>query len=1270
MMERTFRSPSPGRSPAPVPRDAPPVPSIPNTDNYKPSSRPTSSSRKGGAGLQTQNFRTASEKMRDGQKGSWFGAATAHDLHTVRRTASELQLSSVRAPSEPRPGSVSPSINFSYPRARLRSPTGSLRSLQLEEQTLVYDPNSRRMVPRLQLEARSQAIHEEDFDQVGERTQSKKQPKQPKEPKQPRLSRAGSHLSRGTVARTKAPALEAGAAEYQLASNTVPESDLSQEIGPDAGAVLPKPKSKKKKKKAQNQPITSRAPGLAPTEGTSNCVSAETIAEQFSATPEIRNTQPSIATKTTRSFDNANGATASPDTKSKVKVVASREPSESPARSARFAASTDQLLVRHEPPPRSLSPRKSALKYASPTRAVSPSDDGSDASGVPGSLVPNDESRKKNFRVSWDDRSTVVVSEPKAEHAAEQAASSSPQNKKKWHSIVGKASKKEVIPVEKEETMSPRPILPSFGSVREKKPKEQEERPLVRPEHVAQAETSAAAGSAPTSSPAEPNTSKQREPLPSSGSVAEKEEEVSSSEDGLMEDTSDEDSDSRADAAHTGVNGAATNSNETSESQVPEIAVLHASPRQPQAEQHENLAAVSTNDYDSSSGSEELDMMDAHAHGASLQMDDIKEEEEEADMYSDAYEEITEPDGDGFLSLDAVLESPASSPRAKSANNKLVVEEKEPEAAGPKAAGPNLGSELPDDWEKAKTYWKSLSSAKRRQLEQEAMEEGEDEHENQSRAMKIDRLKSLNADAQTTTPAKDRSYQIAPGTVQPYDSTPGSTPTDANGSSMRKSMRDTQYSEATKSDPRKLGSSLRKSMRPERPLSAGAKSSSQPFAETSSPNSAPRMKRSLRHNSMDLSSSEVRPSLNVNNRPASYHAPTDPLSSTRHTQSLRANGFPSAASAARGAGMKTSLRRHGSDSSESSFTRARTGSSGAHEFRKSMRDSMREPRATSDSMRPLPPPALGARRDSVSSLPSGASFGAGRMRQSLRGESADPPTRRRMPGFGKSTSTKSKKGKSASRFGDSSDEDERPTSMNIFKSRFADSSSEDDEPLTKSKGKGLPKSLRAKPNARATSSAVDLPFARGGRESPPFDNSVVSQPKRAQAVGSPLHQPGSGRGPLLPLSHTDDNDESSRPRHSRRGSFISLLRRKKDPSSKITRELSESAARQDTTLERSPEELDALRNTPLHKRGPSWPLPEPEATGLGADQHSPERPSTAGGAIVSTSSSKSKFMRRRSASQGMMPADTADMDADLITDAVPQKKKKFGALRKMFGLHD
>ncbi|KAM3501295.1 hypothetical protein MY11210_009394 [Beauveria gryllotalpidicola] len=1248
MMERTFRSPSPGRSPAPVPHDVPPIPRIPNTDSYTASSRPRSSSRKGRTDLHNRNFRTASEKMRDGQKGSWFAAPTAHDLHAVRRTASELQLSSIRMPSEPRPGSVSPSINFSYPRARLHSPTGSLRSLQVEDQTLVYDPNSRRMVPRTKVKARSQALYQEDYELVRDKSQAKKQ--------QPRISRVGSHLSRGTVARTKAPALETNEAELELPPGAAPEPDLGHGIEPEADAAASKPKAKKKKPK-QIRPSSSIGSGIGAAETPDSSILPEMTAELPSTAPKNSTILPSSGGRIAKLPENADGITHSPNSKSKVKAVASREPSESPARSARFAAATDQLIVRHEPPSRSLSPRKSALKHASPTRAVSPSDDGSDVSGAPGTMTALDDARKKSFRVSWDDRNTVLVSETTAQFASGQATNSSPQMKKSWHSIVGKGSKKDAACLEKEEGMSPRPALPSFGSVREKKPREQEERPLVRPEHVFQTETPVAAAAVSAASLIELNTSKQREPLPTTPLPSVKKgEELPSSEDELMEDTSDDDLDSEAEAGHHRANGVATNSNESSENQVPTIAIFHASPRLPQTEQHEKIARVNVGDEDSSSASEELEVTDAHTHG--LLMDDIKEEEEEGDMYSDAYEEIAEPAGDGFLSLDAVLESTTSSPKVKSFHDKLAVEGKEPEAT----ETINQGNP-PDDWENAKAFWKSLSSAKRRQLEQEAMEETDEEHQETPERSKTDSRKSPRPSTDTVTPTKDRSYQIAPGPIPPHDSTPGhisNSGLKSNDSGMRKSMRGSQHNGPPKSESRNFGGSLRTSMRSEGPY-VGAEPHPQPLG-SASPTSASRKKRSLRHNSMDLSSSEPRPSIIASGRPASYHAAVDAVSSTPQPQIPQVNGSPN------GARSKTTSPRRGSDSSESSFTRARAASSGIHEFRRSMRGSMREPPAMSNGMRTLSPPAIGTRRDSVSSLPAGPGLGAGRLRHSLRGESADPPARRRIPGFGKSTAGKSKE-KSGSRFGDSSDEDEGHTSMNLFKSRFADSSSDDDEPPTKVKGKNLVKSLRTKANTRATSSAIDLPFARDGREPPMLDNGPFTQPKRTQAIVSSQHQPGSGRGALVPLPDSGDNVPSP-PRHSRRGSFISLLRRKKDPSSQITRDLTESAARQDTNLERSTGGLEALRNMPLHKRGPSWPLPEPGRTGYGAAEPSPERPSTAGGAIVSTSSNKSKFMRRRSASQGMVPADTADMDGDLVTDTVPPKKKKFGALRKMFGLHD
>ncbi|KAM3547797.1 hypothetical protein MY1884_009438 [Beauveria asiatica] len=1246
MMERTFRSPSPGRSPAPVPHEVPPIPRIPNSDSYTALSRPSSSSRQGRADLHNQSFRTASEKMRDGQKGSWFAASTGNDLHAVRRTASELQLSSIRTPSEPRPGSVSPSINFSYPRARLHSPTGSLRSLQVEDQTLVYDPNSRRMVPRAKVRVRSQAFYEEDHELIRDKSQAKKQLKQP------RISRVGSHLSRGTVARTKAPALETNEAELELRHSVAPEPDPGLELEPEADAVASKPKAKKKKTK-QIQPISSIESEIGAAETPDSSVLPEMTAELPSRAPKNGTIPPFSGVRIAKLPESANGITHSPNSKSKAKAVASREPSQSPARSARFAAATDRLVVRHEPPSRSLSPRKSALKHASPTRAVSPSDDGSDVSVAPGTMTALDDVRKKIFRVSWDDRNTVLVSETTAQSASGQAIDSNPQMKQSWHSIAGKGSKKDAAGVEKEEGMSPRPALPSFGSVREKKPREQEERPLVRPEHVFQTETPVAAAAASAASAIEPNNFKQREPLPTSTPSVEKGEEVSSSEDELMEDTSDDDLDSEAEAAHPRANGVATNSNASSENQVPTIAIFHASPRLPQTEQHEKIATANVGDENSSSVSEELEVTDAHTHG--LLMDDIKEEEEEGDMYSDAYEEIAEPAGDGFLSLDAVLESPTSSPKVRSFHDKFAVEGKEPEATEMINQG-----KPPDDWENAKAFWKSLSSAKRRQLEQEAMEETDEEHQEAPESLNTDSRKSHRLNTDTVTPMKDRSYQIVPGAMLPHDRTSGlisNSGSKSNDSGMRKSMRGSQHIGPPKTESRKLGGSLRTSIRSEGPY-VSAEPHRQPLG-SASPASASRMKHSLRHSSMDLSSSEPLPSIIASGRPASYHATVDAVSSTPQSRISQVNGSPN------GARTKTTSRRRGSDSSESSFTRARAASSGKHEFRRSMRGSMREPPAISNDMRSPSPPAIGTRRDSVSSLPAGPGLGAGRLRHSLRGESADPPARRRMPGFGKSTAGKSKKEKSGSRFGDSSDEDDGHTSMNIFKSRFADSSSDDDKPPAKFKGKNLPRSLRTKANARATSSAID------GREPLMLGNGSLTQPKPTHDIESSQPPPGSGRGALVPLPDIGDNNVPSPPRHTRRGSFISLLRRKKNPSSQITRDLTESAACQDTSFERSTAELEALRNTPLHKRGPSWPLPEPGRTGYGAAEPSPERPSTAGGAIVSTSSNKSQFMRRRSASQGMVPADTADIDSDLVTGTVPpKKKKKFGALRKMFGLHD
>jgi hypothetical protein len=116
----------------------------------------------------------------------------------------------------------------------------------------------------------------------------------------------------------------------------------------------------------------------------------------------------------------------------------------------------------------------------------------------------------------------------------------------------------------------------------------------------------------------------------------------------------------------------------------------------------------------------------------------------------------------------------------------------------------------------------------------------------------------------------------------------------------------------------------------------------------------------------------------------------------------------------------------------------------------------------------------------------------------------------------------------------------------------------------------------------------------------------------------------------------------------------------------------------------------------LHKRGQNWPLAREgqdqahNDDGFEDDEsntyvNEEKRPSTASGATPSLPASpiKQGFLKRRSTSQGALGglSSQGGQDApftapdDHIHDAEPevpdtQKKKKFGALRKMFGLHD
>ncbi|PNY29188.1 Uncharacterized protein TCAP_00895 [Tolypocladium capitatum] len=1372
MTERTFRSPSPARSPAPQHRNAPPVPSIPDVDRIVAGRKPPNGGQRKGATLQTQPLKLASEKMRDGRQGSWFGGATAGDPGNVR-TSDSVMHSAAGVP-EPRPGSVSPSINFSYPRARTPSP-----SPFIDSQTLVYDPNSRRLVPWGELVARSRSVR-----QVSEKPKKKKQD----------TTRTGSHLSRGTVGRTQAPALEAPQplpAEPAAAPAPVPA------VAPERPQAAAKKKKRKKKKAAeQPRPAVFEKQTMEQTMKQNTVDAAEVARPPIVKKPPVVEEEPECeaqeeqeeqpgqqtnpqqavaiapvaAAQAAKSI--ADGQPQSPETRQPDGAHKTRPPSESPARSAHFAPATDQLAIRHEPPPRSVSPRKSAMKLS--PRGMSPSDDGSEASGrgsSPQRLEDPALARKKSVRVSWDDRNTVVVGEAFQPHDVESPPIlPSPQAKKPWHSIVTKYAKKDPVNPEEVETMTPRPALPFFGSVREKKSKDPEERPLVRP--------SERTWSQPASALSEPipgadlgqssdavigaaliqdqasrnaaNISKYREPLPlivaSAEGSAYDDDWAESSDDDLDTDVTTEPDDATETTLSKSTEGLgpepstpiknAPEATTQDGEDVPIISISHPSPR-PQdprdisfSNEQLELPGVFPDEGDSADAAQGSETPAGHASADDAPstpsrpiepltvtttpiMDDIEEEEEDTDrcsVYSDAYEDLDEVDGDGFMSLDAVVESPSGGQVAKKMHEQVLAQPKErsQESSESKVEAreslDNLKS--PKDWENAKAYWRSLSTDQRRQLEIEALTEGGDdaEPEKQPAAKKDGKKKatrdSTEAMAEPVQPLHDeRIYQILPGTKWSDDgSDDAAKPASVlavqpnalseNAPKLRQSMPSEQPAPADQVGHDRPGS-MRMSMRtnapapspaPDRAARRSHPPPTDPEMAAAASAAGVEMRRSLRAGKPN--GDRLRPSVSQSGRPVSYHHPpaTEPFRS--HKRSLSADNLIP------GGGMKPTLRRRGSDDSVSSFTRSRAGSRSEHVFRRSMRAQEPPPPSATGgsgrfSLRSLSP--LAFRRNSLTPMAgtpnSFGGGGAGRMRQSLRAEPADTGSRSRLSPFKRSPSgKKAKKARGGSRFADSSDEDEGGPSF--FSSRFADSSDEDDMPRPQSRGKGLSGSLRSTngSSSMAAASAMGVtPAARNvaSPDLPDSEDDVVQPTPAALPNGqrSDLHHGRSGRGTLMPLPAATEGQAAPRPSRSRRGSFMSILRRRKGPSGKISRDVGESAARRDTKLERTPEELATIRSNSLHKIGPSWPLPdedgeEDSGDGIAVDKTGP---ATAHGPAAS-SSKTSPLLRRRSTSQGVVGLDHAPDDAEPVPP-VPElppehKKKKFGALRKLLGIHD
>ncbi|KAI0600574.1 hypothetical protein F4775DRAFT_598701 [Biscogniauxia sp. FL1348] len=1460
MTERTFRSPSPHRStPAQSKQPQPPVPQIPPTHK------------------KSMSLNSAGKMATD--HPSWYTQPSG-DLSNVRTSDAPMSLGKSPMPrSEPapsvsqRPESRNSSVNFSYPigfhahsppaspttasppqwsslppQTPASPPRSSIASISStggkSEQPMVYDPNSRRMVPRAQVEA---AVDPRGREVAG------KQPKRRK--RDSGLQRAGSQLAKGTAARVKGTTIDDNKRERVLPKREQPVIEEPPTV--EEAAVLEDPAVKTIVTAPQKQPHPEQTKDMQPhTAGKSEVrgslpASRLIISEQvpppssramgkrpstveeepeevyettspttrLQGTPEAMDTIPMGRTKVEQSSsyqsknqvgreDIGSSSAAGFQPRAQVesplegpmqqktmcienKPVAElarkdstikRSNSNSPARQARFATSpSESLPVRHTPLPRSASPIKSALKRTSPSpRETSPSDNSSDQQEL---AIP----RKKSVRVSFDDRNTMIVGEGAPADKSDDHSPPSPQQAKRpWYSNIGRSKRREFT-LDDDEIMKPRPALPSFGSIRDKKARETGERPLVRPLEPA---FSPAGPSSPDLRPQSPSTladsetteepylgqssdialgsllaqdqasrneaniSRFREPLPPVVTSVEGS--------GYMSDStrsSDSDDEQPDQAPSTGDSGMVPNIQTTQVLQpeavnnsqndstafegnkpsgpqqpplpinipprnLPDISVTQPTPLafehdlqlEPSMYQHSTppggfpdddcdgsrVALPSTkSDITGTNFADAIFEPSATVHPAQANMlpqttlattapigadEDRSTDSSEGSIYSDAQEDLSDVDGDGFMSLDAVVESPVGK------NSPTQLHElpgdangRELQTAHGARAFPRPPS-IPQDaseWEKAKSFWRSLTVEKRLQLEREAMEDAGAEGDREEVAQTVRKNINRRKNPEPKQPSADVQHEI------PVASTPSQP---AN-----------QVKVVPAAEPEPKATNEPISSVPKHPRMRTSLREEPTKATKSQPSSG--MRKTMRSNggTGQVDQSSTRRGSAQPEKPEPIPKQNQSRSRGPRPQSIPQEALATSASQ----GVKPTLQRRGSDASDSSFKRTRATSHEGFGFRRTMRRQSTTPQSTPEtvrgsgrfSLRSLSPTGSPFRRSSVQSA---GSPPGNRMRHTLRSNSRSSQDGKHnslhMPSFSWSSKGQSMKpSRRSSRFGDSSDEDEVMTSG--FRSRFEDSSDEEDDRPSSSRQTGslARGTLRASATAPAgLRKTTPVPEEEESPELPDSDDDEDQMPSPLQSprsqtaaiaaaranlerrnsstIGtSALTRTRSGRGTIAssvstPAISTND----------RRNSFIGILRRNKkaDQAGKIQRsEYVESAARRDTKLERNTGQLKNIRgdhpsNLKLQKKGSlkkadNWPLSE-----------SDERPSTAGNLFGQSNRSMSiprpNFTGRRSVSLGPHPARDND-ELDTLTEddmGGQKKKKKFGVLRRMFRLDD
>lgn len=1088
-----------------------------------------------------------------------------------------------------------------------------------------------------------------------------------------------------------------------------------------------------------------------------------------------------------------------PTAMSKLDVPsANRTVSLSPGRAARFSAEPVNEGTKHQPPGRSVSPAKSALKY-SPSRGHSPNvtrrglapSDASDSASQYSDDGSRSGTKKKSARVSFDDGPVVVGRAASPPVGPDSPLIMSPQNKsaktRTWIDLIREQNPRNMaLEKDEDDAIKPTPALPSFGSIRDRKeqPQVEEGENLAPSEDWAKdtlrsmdTSTDAAVGHLIAANAATKQTGVEPEPNTQLGSRDPLPPQVTSvegtgyhSDEGDLFDEGEQKtamtqlsspSERQEDVKGEGmpISQPATSAPEMEPpgAHLPSIAVQPATPALDSAvanrdswlgmadgvpapkrgegetalrsdpSEHHTPATVGIAEPEPEASAAQHDSSVpvvgevAETLRTQIEGESGNESEDTAEIYSDAAEDQSDLEGDGFGSINAIVESPTSPNDA--------IAGKSPPASPGKApmkvvARPNAAqrreSELSEPasvegWDRAQAYWSGLSQTRKQQLEQAALPGAIDEPVIRNRSMRgadaVHRKKKKTKKVPPQPLDDKTSPQPLPGPTPPVKSSlrPSASLADS-APHLRSSMRDKSAKLSPSNVDKRNSAITQPTSKPEVPKRAR-------------PVSAVAM--------VDYNRNEGKPSP----KRSQANSSTNPAAPKNTVPIQQQKQFPAA---------KPKVQRANSDS-DSSFKKARpkTPDGSRYQMKRSMRGQSHEPmpsRVTSMAARTASPTDSTTRRPFSST---GAS-GTGGMRTSMRASpdvskpartslrlsmDSNKASRTKSPSRfsfmssskAKSVATDSKPAsRFSSRFGDSSDEEQGLPTMSS--SRFADSSDDDDNgPKGLTPVRGIPRhvdegdstdlddsSEEKNPvsvEAKTEPNGVNVVNGTKGKQAPAFS----SPEGTALATGS-LRTPSGTQPPTAAMGTGLQAKKSAEKAKKKNSIFGSLSRRKRDSDieSPVRRDgplettktermtiIPEAAETSGRVLGPSSASADPIHiNTTAVKippRGPasvaqnspkspklqrrntpkritssndiSWPLPQSSTDTV----NTPPRPRTSDGPVTRKDDSRPSLILRHSvqASAGNLGVSGA---ASQSTDPAA-KKKKFSMLRKAFGLH-